>query len=186
MTTPMQAPATYRKRPVQVNAIRWTGDNWDAICAFLDVPDNGHGDEEALRADPDRMPVLIHTLEGDMRAELGDWIVEGVHGEFYPVKPEIFAETYDHAPDHPVGAVIEIIERRRQTEFEGIGGEVLIPTDIRINGQRLLTPKDSVVTVHAMEFPARDAVKVTFTAFARRVLVDAEDMDVPAPGRPRH
>jgi hypothetical protein len=37
----------------------------------------------------------IHTLEGDMRADVGDWIVRGVKGEFYPCKPDIFEATYD-------------------------------------------------------------------------------------------
>jgi hypothetical protein len=39
--------------------------------------------------------IVIPTLEGDMRAEPGDWIIRGVQGEFYPCKPDIFAETYE-------------------------------------------------------------------------------------------
>ena len=49
---------------------------------------------------------IIKTLEGDMRADLGDWVIKGVKGEVYPCKPEIFAATYDpvdtpqrHMPD---------------------------------------------------------------------------------------
>ena len=38
---------------------------------------------------------LIPTLEGDMRADLGDWIIRGIQGEFYPCKPDIFAATYE-------------------------------------------------------------------------------------------
>ena len=38
---------------------------------------------------------LIETLEGTMRAEVGDWIITGVKGERYPCKPDIFAATYD-------------------------------------------------------------------------------------------
>src|SRR5437868_2249090 len=87
--------ATYRKKPVRIDAIRWLGWNWSLVCVFLDVPANGVGDEETLKAEPERMPVIIHTLEGDMRAELGDWIVKGVKGEFYPVKPDIFEATYE-------------------------------------------------------------------------------------------
>lgn len=37
----------------------------------------------------------IHTLEGVMRAELGDWIICGVKGELYPCKPDIFEATYE-------------------------------------------------------------------------------------------
>ena len=39
--------------------------------------------------------LVIYTLEGIMRADLGDWIIRGVKGEFYPCKPDIFEETYD-------------------------------------------------------------------------------------------
>lgn len=39
--------------------------------------------------------IVIKTLEGDMRADIGDWIIEGVKGEFYPCKPDIFEATYD-------------------------------------------------------------------------------------------
>lgn len=41
--------------------------------------------------------ILINTLEGQMRAEPGDWIIKGVKGEFYPCKPDIFAATYEAA-----------------------------------------------------------------------------------------
>lgn len=39
--------------------------------------------------------ILIYTLEGEMLARPGDWIIKGVAGEFYPCKPDIFAKTYD-------------------------------------------------------------------------------------------
>lgn len=39
--------------------------------------------------------ILIRTLEGEMRAELMDWIIKGVKGEFYPCKPDIFEATYE-------------------------------------------------------------------------------------------
>lgn len=39
--------------------------------------------------------LVIHTLEGDMLASPGDWIIKGVHGELYPCKPDIFEQTYE-------------------------------------------------------------------------------------------
>jgi hypothetical protein len=48
-------------------------------------PDNGFGVDG----------LIIHTLEGDMRADIGDWIIRGVKGEFYPCKPDIFDATYE-------------------------------------------------------------------------------------------
>ena len=41
----------------------------------------------------------IETLEGVMRADLNDWIIKGVKGEFYPCKPDIFAATYEPVED---------------------------------------------------------------------------------------
>lgn len=43
--------------------------------------------------------IIIPTLEGDVRADTDDWIVKGVKGEFYPVKPDIFAATYEKVSD---------------------------------------------------------------------------------------
>ena len=39
--------------------------------------------------------MIIHTLEGDMKAEPGDWIITGVNGEQYPCKPDVFEKTYE-------------------------------------------------------------------------------------------
>ncbi len=47
---------------------------------------------EAFQTDKE---LVIHTLEGDMKADAGDWIITGVHGEQYPCKPDIFEETYE-------------------------------------------------------------------------------------------
>ncbi len=44
-------------------------------------------------------PLVIRTLEGDMRAEPGDWVITGVQGEKYPCKPEIFKQTYELVED---------------------------------------------------------------------------------------
>ena len=41
------------------------------------------------------LALLIETLEGDMYAEVGDYIIQGVHGEYYSCKPNIFTETYE-------------------------------------------------------------------------------------------
>lgn len=41
--------------------------------------------------------LLIETLEGDMRADIGDWVIRGVRNEFYPCKPDVFEATYEPA-----------------------------------------------------------------------------------------
>lgn len=84
----------YRKKPVVVEAIKWTGNNYDKICKFCDKSYYGY---ENLEAQAKNLPqyLFIYTLEGKMKAEVGDYIVKGVHGEFYPCKPDIFEETYE-------------------------------------------------------------------------------------------
>lgn len=42
---------------------------------------------------------IIHTLEGDMIASPGDYVITGVHGEKYPCKPDIFHKTYESVPE---------------------------------------------------------------------------------------
>lgn len=82
-------PARWRKRPIDVEAVQWTGDNLDVIRRFV-------GGDLAWTA---RDEVGIRTLEGELRASKGDWIIRGVHGEFYPCKPDVFADTYEEPPD---------------------------------------------------------------------------------------
>ena len=86
----------YRKKPVVIDAIHFTGDN--PLTVMLEwVPSVNDGRVGEFRTDGDAL--IISTLEGDMRADPGDWIIRGVKGEFYPCKPDIFAATYE-----PVGA----------------------------------------------------------------------------------
>ena len=51
---------------------------------------------EAYQTDKE---LIIHTLEGDMKANPGDWIVTGIKGEQYPCKQEIFEKTYEKIDD---------------------------------------------------------------------------------------
>lgn len=76
----------FRKKPVVIDAVQWLGDNFVDVDEFITVP------HETYPADG---YVIIPTLEGDHRADLGDWIIKGVAGEFYPCKPDIFNETYE-------------------------------------------------------------------------------------------
>lgn len=76
----------YRKRPVVIDAVQWTGENCAEIDAFLDDQEDGTAPGH---------PIVIETLGGDVTAQVGDWIIRGVQGEFYPCKPDIFAETYE-------------------------------------------------------------------------------------------
>ena len=75
----------FRKKPVVIEAVQWTGENFEEISEFLG---------KARRLIPS--PVLqIYTLEGIMDASIDDFIIKGVQGEFYPCKPDIFELTYE-------------------------------------------------------------------------------------------
>lgn len=75
----------YRKKPVEIEAIRWTGENEFEVSRFV-------GDKMFFN---DLREPVIETLEGNMRTEIGDYIIKGVAGEFYPCKPDIFTKTYE-------------------------------------------------------------------------------------------
>lgn len=82
-----------RKKPVVTDVIQWDGTNINAVMEFMNWRNAMHDDKDGLR---------IHTLEGTHQANVGDWIIKGVAGEFYPCKPDIFAATYDliEEPQH--------------------------------------------------------------------------------------
>ena len=81
----------FRKKPVIVEAMQFNGCNeMDIACDLMKdkMP-------EGLRTNSKGL--VIPTLEGDMQAVPGDWIIKGVQGEFYPCKPDIFEQTYEPA-----------------------------------------------------------------------------------------
>ena len=76
----------YRKKPLVIEAVRWTGYNEDELAEFMGV--------ERVFVTPTRL-LLVATLEGRVHAGAGDYVVRGVRGEFYPCKPEVFEKTYE-------------------------------------------------------------------------------------------
>ena len=79
-----------RKRPVEIEAIEFTGWNWAECYQFMS--DEPLFFPQELRFEEE---IIIETLEGDMTAQVNDYIIKGVQGEYYPCKPDIFKETYD-------------------------------------------------------------------------------------------
>lgn len=92
-----------RKKPVVIEAIQWTGDNLqdvrefvgDYLFEFKTQTINLKKQEVKERT----AGIKIKTLEGHHFANIGDYIIKGVHGEFYPCKPDIFEETYEVVED---------------------------------------------------------------------------------------
>jgi hypothetical protein len=79
----------YRKKPIVVEAILWDGttDTANAIWKW-------GGDVSVMQSKIDNS-FTIWTLEGEMTALVGDYIIKGIQGEFYPCKPDIFEQTYE-------------------------------------------------------------------------------------------
>jgi len=89
----MTEPKTFRKKPVEIQAMQWTGvDAKAGVCRFM-------GGCDCVSDCAGAEPIMIDTLEGEMQCNVGDWVIRGVVGEFYPCKPEIFAATYDEVPE---------------------------------------------------------------------------------------
>ena len=74
----------FRKKPIIIEAIQYVGNNKQEIIDFSGANTNTCYEH-----------LTICTLEGDFRADVGDWVIRGVKGEFYPCKPDIFERTYE-------------------------------------------------------------------------------------------
>ncbi|MGJ0022720.1 MULTISPECIES: hypothetical protein [Streptococcus] len=89
----------FRKKPVEIEAVRFVGSNYEEIREFIG--------QNTLCSD---LSIVIPTLEGDMVAQKGDYIIKGIKGEFYPCKPDIFEETYEEVISIPKNQKLSISE----------------------------------------------------------------------------
>lgn len=80
----------YRKKPITIEAVQWTGENIKEIEHFT---------RGKARYNLWLDTFEIKTLEGTMIANVDDYIIKGVKGEFYPCKPDIFKQTYELVKD---------------------------------------------------------------------------------------
>jgi hypothetical protein len=98
----------YRKKPVIIDAVQWTGtkESWKKITEMGKFPwEEGSA--------PTDFSFKIKTLEGCMTVNVGDFVIKGVAGEFYPCKPDIFNQTYE-----PVGEKPEYIPECEEEDYE--------------------------------------------------------------------
>jgi len=82
----------FRKKPVVIEAEQFTEENKNRAYNFLTC-------SAFCGFDMGKPIMRIQTLEGEMTVRLGDWIIKGVKGEFYPCKPDIFKSTYEKVKD---------------------------------------------------------------------------------------
>jgi len=76
----------FKKKPVVIEAVEWKGEVDDTVREFI---------KDSHTFTNDRRSLIITTLEGEMEALVGDFIIKGVQGELYPCKPDIFWQTYE-------------------------------------------------------------------------------------------
>lgn len=84
----------YRKKPVVIEAMRVTQSNAAGVVLWINHC-GGYAREVFTALDDRLVGVDIDTLKGLMGVSLGDYVVRGIKGEFYPVKPDIFEATYE-------------------------------------------------------------------------------------------
>jgi len=92
--------AFFRKKPVVIEAIQYTGENLHEVLEFTGKHPKWHEWFETYETYESFVKsngniFKITTLEGTMDATPGDWIIRGVKGEYYPCKPDIFSATYE-------------------------------------------------------------------------------------------
>lgn len=80
------SPSRFRKKPLVIEAAQLTEDTMHEVAEWCGG---------AIRQFGEAWSVRVPTLEGELFAAPGSWIIKGVKGEFYPCEPEIFAETYE-------------------------------------------------------------------------------------------
>ena len=91
----------YRKKPVVIEAVQWNGLNLEEIKEFVGDSMIYEISDAAWKVGKGAPAVYmeIETLEGNHKCNIGDYIIKGVKGEFYPCKPDIFMQTYERVEE---------------------------------------------------------------------------------------
>ena len=95
----------YRKKPVVIEAFqmtkerRWDNNDWPGWLGKAWNTDGVGSLFIASGDNPDGSILSVWTMEGPLKVAWGDWIIQGVQGEIYPCKPDIFEQTYEKVDD---------------------------------------------------------------------------------------
>jgi hypothetical protein len=92
--------AKYRKKPVVIEAMKWTGSNVVDMEKFASTKVEYTLDN----------CLIVDTLEGTMKANIGDYIIKGIQGEFYPCKSDIFEVTYESTDKKKKDALLDYVK----------------------------------------------------------------------------
>ena len=144
----------YTKKPVAVEALQISG-NLTEIKEFIGENGEAYIEDTAWKLGKGKPHtiVVIHTLEGDMRATDGDYIIKGVKGEFYPCREDIFNETYQVAGKTCTDAV------SREAVHDMIENLPVLPTDKSFNWEQKLCLRLADLPAVVPERPKGEWVK---------------------------
>jgi hypothetical protein len=138
----------YRKKPVEIEAmqvpVNATPPEAMAVYQWVEshigsVPPPGYEatqeDRTGVTIDPADGLMTIRTLDGDMKVSLGDWVIRGVQGEFYPCKPDIFEATYEPVERSKGGIFLDVqCPPRTSTNETFAAGRASVIRDLRRRG----------------------------------------------------
>lgn len=116
-----------KKKPVEVEYIHYDGDNQQELY------DWSNGIVHLTYETTDTYSFVVNTLEGVMTVNIGDYIVKGVNGEFYPVKPDIFYKTYELVNEEYNNKIVqeenykELWDSLRKEYFESYKRDISLP-----------------------------------------------------------
>jgi len=126
----------YRKKPVIIDAVQWTGKNRREMFDFLtqDTFKNETMEISDKHFYIDRHNdggLVIKTLEGEHLATIGDYIIRGVQGEYYPCKEDIFLQTYEKVEDNPITLSLKDLYVHGNGDKNSTGGTTIsVPTKV--------------------------------------------------------
>ena len=87
----MKNTKKYKKKPVVIEALQFDSENVSEMINFIGAFPHEYFHDKGL--------IIIHTLEGEHNVRHGDYVVRGIYDEYYPVKPDIFKDTYEQVFD---------------------------------------------------------------------------------------
>lgn len=124
--------AKFRKKPVIIEAFQYDGDLMNANGEYYvpewaqDAHKKGTIFFDSMDSESQPSEMFIKTLEGDHHASVGDYIIQGVNGELYPCKPEIFEKTYENLCEDTLKQLVQ----KEDTLARKIDDETLQPYEV--------------------------------------------------------
>jgi hypothetical protein len=93
----MKTIKKYKKKPIAIQALQFDSDNVSDMINFIGDFPFEYIHEKSL--------IILHTLEGEHNVRHGDYVIRGVYDEYYPIKPDIFKDTYEEVIDEELSNV---------------------------------------------------------------------------------